>query len=91
MTAPWLYDVARNLEYIKIFEDAGALLLTGTCLAAMGAVPEGVKNLAVDSAKQSYYITGRYPDDDNRLQVCYGSQDDCIDAALTGRWHGEWR
>jgi hypothetical protein len=45
----------------------------------------------VDSAKQSYYITGRYPDDDNRLQVCYGSQDDCIEAALTGKWHGEWR
>ncbi len=57
--------------------------MTGTCLAAMGGVPGGVRNLAVDSAKQSYYITGCYPDDDNRLQVCYGSQDDCIDAALT--------
>ncbi len=40
---------------------------------------------------RSYHITGRYPDDDNRLQVCYGTQDECIDAALTGRWHGEWR
>jgi predicted aconitase len=91
MCAPWLYDVARNLGYLKIFEDAGALLLAGTCLAAMGAVPDGVKNLAVDSVKQSYYITGCYPNDDNRLQVCYGSQDDCVDAAITGRWHGEWR
>ncbi|TEB10323.1 aconitase X [Pelotomaculum propionicicum] len=91
MTAPWLYDVAKNIGYLKIYEDAGAHLMTGTCPAAMGAVPAGVRNLAVDSAKQSYYITGRYPDDDNRLQVCYGSQDDCVDAALTGRWHGEWR
>jgi predicted aconitase len=91
MTAPWLYDVAKNLGYRKIFENAGAKLMSGACLAAMGAVPEGVKNLAVDTAKQAYYITGRYPDDDNRLQVCYGSTDDCIDAALTGRWHGEWR
>ncbi len=91
MTAPWFYDVAKNIGYLKIYEDAGAHLMTGTCLAAMGAVPEGVRNLALDSAKQSYYITGRYPDDDNRLQVCYGSQDDCIDAALTGKWHGEWR
>jgi hypothetical protein len=89
MTTPWLYNVAKELGYLKIFEDAGACLMTGTCLAAMGGVPEGVKNLAVDSAKQSYYITGCYPDDP--LQVCYGSQDDCIDAALTGKWHGQWR
>lgn len=88
MSTPWLYDVARNLGYLKIFEDSGAHLMTGTCLAAMGGVPAGVKTLAVDSAKQSYYITGCYPDDP--LGVCYGSQDDCIDAAMTGTWHGKW-
>lgn len=91
MTAPWLYNVAKEQGYLDIYEKAGAHLMTGTCPAAMGGVPEGVRVLALDSAKQSYYITGRYPDDDNRLQVCYGSQDDCVDAALTGRWHGEWR
>ncbi len=91
MTAPWLYDVAKNLGYTKILTDAGAHLMSGACLAAMGAVPEGVKTLAVDTAKQAYYVTGCYPDDDYRLEVCYGSTDDCIDAALTGKWHGEWR
>ena len=91
MTAPWLYDVAKNLGYVKIFNDAGATLMAGACLAAMGAVPEGVKNVAVDTAKQATYVTGCYPDDDYRLQVCYGTTDDCIDAALTGRWRGEWR
>lgn len=91
VTAPWLYDVARTMGYLKIYKDAGATLLGGACLAAMGAVPDGVRNLAVDTAKQAYYITGCYPDDDYRLQVCYGSTDDCIDAALTGKWHGEWR
>lgn len=91
MSTPWLYNVAAELGYVKTFMDAGAVLMTGTCLALMGGVPEGVHRLAVDSAKQSYYITGCYPDDDNRLEVCYGTQDDCIDAALTGRWRGEWR
>ena len=91
MTIPWLYHNAREQGYLEIFEAAGANLMTGTCPAAMGGVPEGVKVLAVDSAKQSYYITGRYPDDDRRLQVCYGTQDDCIEAALTGKWRGEWR
>lgn len=91
MTAPWLYDVATKLGYTKIFENAGANLMSGTCPACMGGVAQGTKVLAVDSAKQSYYITGCYPDDDNRLQVCYGTQDDCIEAAITGKWRGEWR
>ena len=91
MTAPWLYDSAKSLGYVEIFEKAGAVLMSGACLAAMGAVPEGVRNIAVDTAKQAQYITGCYPDDDHHLGVCYGSQDDCIEAALTGRWRGEWR
>lgn len=91
MTLPWLYDVAKNLGYLKIFEDAGANLMSGTCPACMGGVPQGVRRMAVDSAKQSYYITGCYPDEDNRLEVCYGTQDECIEAAITGKWRGEWR
>jgi predicted aconitase len=91
MTAPWLYNIAKDLGYLDIFENAGAHLMSGACLAAMGAVPAGVKTIALDSAKQAYYITGCYPDEDNSLGVCYGSQDDCIDAAVTGRWHGEWK
>ena len=89
MTLPWLYDVAKNLGYLKIFEDAGANLMTGTCPACMGGVPQGTTRMAVDSAKLSYYITGCYPD--TKLEVCYGTQDDCIEAALTGKWRGEWR
>ena len=91
MTAPWLYTIADNLGYREILEKSGAVLMSGACLAAMGAVPDGVRNIAVDTAKQAYYITGCYPDEDDQLQVCYGSQDDCIDAALTGKWRGEWR
>jgi len=91
VTAPWLYGPARELGYLDIFEKAGAVFLSGTCLAAMGAVPEGVRNIAVDTAKQAYYITGCYPEEDDVLQVCYGSTDDCIDAAITGKWRGEWR
>ena len=90
VTAPWLHDIAKQHGYIDIFEKAGACLMSGTCLAAIGAVPDGVRNIAVDAAKQANYITGCYPDDDNRLHVCYGSQDDCIDAAITGKWRGRW-
>ncbi|MDR3294391.1 MAG: aconitase X catalytic domain-containing protein [Clostridiales Family XIII bacterium] len=91
MTSPWLYDIAKNQGFLKIFEDAGANLMSATCPAAMGGVPDGVKTIAVDSAKQAYYITGCYPDLENPLHVCYGSMEDCIEAALTGKWRGEWR
>jgi predicted aconitase len=89
MTSPWLYDVARNIGYLKTFTDAGAKLMDGTCLAAMGGVPDYVKTVAVDSAKQAYYITGCYPDEP--LGVCYGTRDDCLNAALTGTWRSEWK
>lgn len=91
MTSPWLYLVCKENGYLEIFEAAGAALMAGTCPAAFGGLPKGVHRLAVDSAKQSYYITGHYPDEDNRLEICYGSRDDCIDAALSGKWRGHWR
>jgi predicted aconitase len=91
MTTPWLYETAKGQGFLKIFEDAGANLMTATCPAAMGGVPNGAKTIAADSAKQAYYITGCYPDPDDPLHVCYGSMEDCVDAAITGKWHGEWR
>lgn len=91
MTAPWLYSAARDMGYVKILADAGVKLMSGACLAAMGAVPEGVSCVAVDTAKQANYVTGCYPEADKKLQVCYGTTDECIDAALTGIWRGEWR
>jgi len=91
VTAPWLYEPAKSLGYVDIFAKAGAFLMSGTCLAAIGSVPDGVRSIAVDTAKQAYYITGCYPDEDNPLEVCYGSTDECIDAALTGVWRGEWK
>jgi predicted aconitase len=91
MTIPWLYDTAEKLGYRKVFEDAGAHLLSGTCPSCIHGLPGGVRSLALDSAKQAYYISGLFPEEAAPLDVFYGSQDDCIDAALTGVWHGEWR
>ena len=91
MTVPTLYQTVEQLGYKKIFDDAGAKLLSGTCPGAIGGLPGGVRALAVDAAKQAYYISGLFPEADDHLDVFFGTQDDCIDAALTGKWHGEWR
>ncbi|MCL2124795.1 MAG: aconitase X catalytic domain-containing protein [Oscillospiraceae bacterium] len=90
MTTPWMYDLAKSQGFLKIFDDAGATLLTGTCPAAMG-MPDGIKSVAMDSVKQSYYITGRYSSPEDPLHVCYGTKEDCVEAAITGKWRGEWR
>jgi len=90
MTVPWLYDLAKSQGLLKIYEEAGATLLTGSCPAAMG-MPPGIRTVAMDSVKQSYYITGRFSTPDSPLSVCYGSKEDCVEAALTGKWRGEWR
>jgi hypothetical protein len=52
-------------------------------------MPLGSKVIATDAAKQDYYITGVvYP---KKLQVRYGTMEDCIQAAIGGKWKGEWR
>ena len=91
MTNPWLYDICRKMGFLKILTDAGIKLMSGACLAAMGAVPDGIECIAVDTAKQANYVTGCYPDIDAKLQVCYGTTEECLDAAVTGIWRGEWK
>ena len=51
--------------------------------------PDGKPDvMATDACKQDYYMTGHcHP---HHTEVRYGTMEDCIDAAVTGRWHGEW-
>jgi predicted aconitase len=90
MTAPWLYEAAKGMGYLKIIQDSGAVLMTGTCPAAMGGVPKGVRTLAVDSAKQSYYITRLLSRRASRRQLT-APRKTASEAAFTGKWRGEWK
>jgi predicted aconitase len=67
--------------YTKIISDAGGLLMTDTCSAFAQAVPPGTKVVALDSAKQAHYLPAIMG-----VQAWFGSEKDCIDAALSGRW-----
>jgi len=89
MTNPLTFKAAEMMSLKDTIEKAGAVLLSGTCCGLlMGEMPpSGV--MATDAAKQDYYITGIvYP---KRLEVWYGTTEDCIEAAITGKWRGEWR
>ena len=89
MTNPLTYRAAEIMGFEAVIEKAGGVLLSGACPGLlMGNMPtEAV--MATDAVKQDYYITGfLHP---KKLDVWYGTTEDCIQAAITGKWKGEWR
>jgi predicted aconitase len=67
----------------KILREAGALLMTDTCSAISQAIPKGTKVAAFDSAKQVHYLPAIMG-----IEGWFGTTQECIDAACTGRWEG---
>lgn len=88
MTNPMTYRAAEIMGIDSTIRNAGGSLLSGTCPGLLvGEIP-GTRVMATDAAKQNYYITGI--DRLNDLEIWYGTTEDCIDAAITGKWRGEW-
>ena len=48
--------------------------------------PEGTQVFATDSAKQAHYLPAILG-----IEAWFGTLEDCVDAAVTGRWHGSLR
>jgi predicted aconitase len=74
---------AEASGYAAIIRKAGAHLMTDTCSAISQAVPPGTKVAAFDSAKQTHYLPAIMG-----IEGWFGTTQDCIDAACTGRWEG---
>ena len=72
--------------FTKKIEESGGLVMTDTCSAIARAVPKGTKVVALDSAKQTHYLPAMVD-----VEAWFGTTEDCINAALTGRWTGELR
>jgi predicted aconitase len=75
--------VSDKQGYSKIIRDAGGVVITDTCSAIGQALPPNTKVAALDSAKQTHYLPAIMG-----IQAWFGSTEDCINAALTGRWNG---
>ncbi|MEO1203001.1 MAG: aconitase X, partial [Pseudomonadota bacterium] len=59
----------------------GAYLMSDSCPALGRVHPEGVRVAATDSCKQAHYLPATLGFD-----TWFGSVEDCVDAAVTGRW-----
>jgi hypothetical protein len=69
--------------YTKTIQAAGGQIMTDTCSAIGKFVPKGAQVVALDSAKQAHYLPPMM-----NVEAWFGSTEDCIRAALTGRWSG---
>ena len=71
--------------FAEIIAKAGGVILEDSCGLVLAADPSKV--FATDSAKAAHYAPGA-TGLDNTL---FGTTEECIDAALTGKWRGELR
>lgn len=83
------YDLADKMGVVKAIEDTGAVVVKGMCPGAsiFGRYGQelGVHNVATNSSKNAHYIgahSGGY------VRTHFGSLDQCIDAAVGGKWKG---
>ena len=76
-------QLADQKGYSKILAEAGAHLMSDTCSALGRVIPKGTKVAAADSAKQSHYLPAIMG-----IECWFGSTEECVRAALTGRWSG---
>ena len=75
--------MADRSGYTKVIERAGGRVLADSCPAMSRAAPAGTKVFATDSAKQAHYLPAILG-----IEAWFGTLEDCVDAAVTGRWTG---
>jgi predicted aconitase len=81
-----LKDIADRSGYTEIIERAGGKVLADSCPAMSRVAPLGTRVFATDSAKQAHYLPAILG-----IEAWFGTLDECIDAAVTGRWRGGLR
>jgi predicted aconitase len=79
-----LKSIADREGLTDIINKSGAVLMTDTCPCISHIQPKNVKVAATDSAKHAHYMPAILG-----FPTWFGSQKDCIEAAITGQWRGE--
>ncbi len=80
-TAAPTYYFAQRAGLAKIIENAGAHIVSDTCMIVAPLQDLGIRSIATNSAKAAYYAPSHCG-----VQVRYGNLRACVDAALSGRF-----
>ena len=78
-TSKYISEKAK--DYVKIIEGSGGKVLNDTCLVVAPVEDFGFKSLATNSGKAAFYAPIH-----SKLNVRFGSLEQCINSAITGRW-----
>jgi predicted aconitase len=78
--------MADRSGYTEVIERAGGRVLADSCPAMSRAAPAGTKVFATDSAKQAHYLPAILG-----IEAWFGTLEECVSAAVTGRWNGGLR
>ncbi|MBN1937542.1 MAG: aconitase X catalytic domain-containing protein [Anaerolineae bacterium] len=84
-SALWVTTARATGEHaaqaVEIIQAAGGRVVADTCMVVAPVEQLGFKVMATNSAKMAAYTPAH-----SRLQVRFGTLEQCIEAALTGRW-----
>lgn len=78
-----LRQIADRSGYTDIIEAAGGVVMSDTCPSISRKLPEGVRVIATDSAKQAHYLPAIA-----KVEGWFGSVQQCVDSAIAGEWLG---
>lgn len=80
-TSRQVKDLAERMGYTKTIEEAGGEIVCDTCPVLCFTLDRGYKTVATNSGKMAHYAPGLW-----NLQPIIINVDDCIQAALDGKW-----
>ena len=81
-----LKSMADRIGYTETIEKAGAHVMSDSCSALSKVYPADVRTAATDSCKQAHYLPAIL-----KIPTWLGTTEQCVDAVVTGRWHGGLR
>ncbi len=81
-TASTIASLARRCGLEKKIQDAGAFLVSDTCMIVAPIQDLGIRSLATNSAKAACYAPSHCG-----VHVRYGNLTQCLNAAIEGRFH----
>jgi predicted aconitase len=90
VTADSVYVLAKQMGFVDIIEDAGGLVVTQVCISGFPFefMEHSVVNGATNSARAAHYQSRPSPTGGPGIKLKYGSTQECINAAINGKWGG---
>ena len=80
-TSRHVKELAKRLGLASVIEEAGGRIVADTCTVVAPIDSIGVKTMATNAAKTAWYAPSH-----SGVAVRYGSLEQCLEAAVTGRW-----